>query len=188
MARTSKHEHLKPAILEQFALGKSVSEVARAFPEVPKQTLRDWGSSLRLKHETTPHPPAFTTRNEIEAIAQAPLQQESVDSVSDSVEKTPLKVVSFRERSPSRIATKEESEFEIAVRTLKDIAEDYNAPQAVRVQSAIALLKVAQMKLETPAIASNGEQEAAPDVQSEREKLKDMDASELRRKYLEALG
>ena len=193
MARSSKYEHLKSDILEQFTLGKSVNDVLRAFPDVPKQTLRDWFNSTRPQKET-PISPTLAVRKEIEVTAQTVSEQGTVDSVRDSVS---LKVVPFRGdrqtlETPRKVRAsygdEEETEFAIAVRTLKDIADDPEAPHAVRVQSAVALLKVAQMKLETPAIAFSGEQEAVVDVQSEREKLKNMDGSKLRQKYLEALG
>lgn len=71
--------------------------------------------------EKTPVPPTTATRNEIEVTAQTLSEQGTVDSVADSVS---LKVVPFRgERSPAqvRVSVKEESEFEIAVRTLVQI-------------------------------------------------------------------
>jgi len=94
VARSSKYEHLKSEILEQFAVGKTVGEISRVFPEVPRQTLRDWHSSVCPPSPSSKAlvPPATATRNEIDVTAQTVSEQETVDSVVDSVS---LKVVPF---------------------------------------------------------------------------------------------
>jgi hypothetical protein len=114
-----------------------VSEVSRAFPEVPQRTLYDWA---KLQEQTLSPPLAKLLDIEARTVDI----QGFADSANNSADSASLKVVPFRgERSalrssaslsptyhpsPQRAAYSEESEFNIAVRTVRDIADNYNAP------------------------------------------------------------
>jgi transposase-like protein len=78
-------------------------------------------------------------------------------------------------------------DFLFAVRVLREIAGDDAAQPAVRVQAAVGLLRASEMKERIPAIAKTSEQKVAVDIRIHREELKSLDASELRKRYLDAL-
>jgi len=67
------------------------------------------------------------------------------------------------------------------------IASDDAAQPAVRVQAAVGLLRASEMKERIPAFAKTSEQKVAVDIRIHREELKNLDASELRKRYLDAL-
>jgi len=91
------YKYLKSEILEQFAAGKTVSEVSRAFPEVPQRTLYDWAK----QQEQALSP--LTRISDIEA-RTVDIQgfADSANNSADSADSASLKVVPFRgERSPT---------------------------------------------------------------------------------------
>jgi hypothetical protein len=82
-----------------------------------------------------------------------------------------------------------ELDFLFAIKVLREIAGDDTAPQAVRVQAAVGLLRAAEMKQKSPAIAMNPHQKLSIDItlHERRERLKGLAGPELRRAYLEAI-
>jgi hypothetical protein len=80
-----------------------------------------------------------------------------------------------------------ELDFLFAIKVLRQIAGDDTASQAVRVQAACGLLKAAEMKQRSPAIAQDSHQRLSIDLTVQRQKLKDLTGPELRRAYLEVI-
>jgi hypothetical protein len=78
-------------------------------------------------------------------------------------------------------------DFVFAIGVLRQIATDDSVPQAVRVQACCGLLRAAEMKQKSPAIAMDSQQRVAVDITIQREQLKDLTGAELRQRYLVAL-
>jgi transposase len=164
--------HLKPSVFQAYDQGKSALEVMKFF-KIPRSTAYDWHKEYReSKLPKSPNP-----KNPEPPQLQAPLEVSKVEVLEPS---RPFRVINGCR------CGEELSDFQLARRTLREIINDTECSDAVRLQATLGLLKLVPMKAELPKHVLEDQEQTS--LQAERKKLEGMSVEELAKEYKRELN
>jgi transposase len=168
MPRRSQWLHLKPDIFRLFENGATFKEVAERFPDMPEGTIKTWKREFhRRLDDALDH--GDLNPNQISDIIVA--------EVCPEEEPVRPKLVSL----PSA----EESDYQLARRTARRLLRDESVNPHTKVMAIGALARLIEMRYSLPAHIL--EETTQSNAHTERDRLRDLDAAELARRYREAL-